>query len=409
MIDQFYTPPELARFLVGCLPDSFTPGVIADFAAGEGSLLRAASRRWPEAQALANDLSPATVRLLKAEHPNWIVSNSDFLLDRSVRSSALESWAGRVDLVLLNPPFSQRRRTPHQVVYKGETIGVSLAMAFVLKSLAFAHDGSYVLAVLPDGCLVSKRDEKIWLKLKSDFHVEILRDNANSTFDGVRARTSLVSISGIRVPRMPLSLKDGFAVSGPSCVVKRGQQQMHSLLPSRAAAAVPLVHTTHLVAGQVIKSGPRIVPKSHVCGPALLLPRVGRITTEKVCVLEPGDVVAISDCVLAIEKISAEEVRELRRAILENWTVLTDSYRGTGAPHITLERASLALSRIMSADSAGGSEWKSSNSEGEFHEPASGPASVIAFGERSQSRSPVRLSMVESNRARSSAARNRSR
>ena len=49
MIDQFYTPPELASVLVGCLPKSFQPKVVADFAAGEGSLLTAAQSRWPPA------------------------------------------------------------------------------------------------------------------------------------------------------------------------------------------------------------------------------------------------------------------------------------------------------------------------------------------------------------------------
>jgi len=347
MIDQFYTPPELARSLVGCLPTSFRPKVIADFAAGEGSLLRAGSILWPGAQALANDLSPATVRVLKAAYPGWVVANADFLHDRSVRSSSLKPWIGRVDLVLLNPPFSQRKRAPLAVEYRGQMFGVSLAMAFVVRSLAFAHRGTYVLAVLPDGCLVSKRDEQIWSRLRQDFDVEVLRDNSNSIFGGVRARTSIVRFSRIRqsARQTPSPGDRGFELD-TSYEVRRGQLQMHSIRPSDARSAVPLVHTCHLINGRVVKSGAKVLAKRQVCGPAILLPRVGRVTPDKICVLDAGEKVAVSDCIISIEQLPLRELLEFRQDILGNWAILAGSYRGTGAPHITLERACSALGRI---------------------------------------------------------------
>lgn len=40
MIDQFYTPPELASKWVGCVPTSFEPRVIADFAAGAAAQVK---------------------------------------------------------------------------------------------------------------------------------------------------------------------------------------------------------------------------------------------------------------------------------------------------------------------------------------------------------------------------------
>ena len=97
MIDQFYTPPELASVLVRCLPKSFRPKLVADFAAGKGSLLSAAQEMWPRAQKVANDISPATVRWLKTSHPSWTVANADFLSGRSVRHSLLRRFPGQVD------------------------------------------------------------------------------------------------------------------------------------------------------------------------------------------------------------------------------------------------------------------------------------------------------------------------
>lgn len=346
MIDQFYTPPELASILVGCLPKSFQPEVIADFAAGEGSLLCAGENLWSRARTLANDISPATVRWLKETHPEWVVANANFLKERSVRSSSLNAWVGRVDLVLLNPPFSQRSRTPLAISYRDEPFGVSLAMAFVVKSLKFAHRDSYILAVLPDGCLVSKCDEQIWHRLRQDFHVEVLRDNANSTFNGVRARTSIVRISRHLQALQKSALRGTSLEVAAPYELKRGKLQMHSLRPSESQKAVPLVHTSHLIHGQVVQSGPRVVAKHVVRGPAILFPRVGRVTPDKVCVLKAGQSVALSDCVLSIERLSTAQVLGFRQDILSNWTTLAEAYRGTGAPHITLERACAALARV---------------------------------------------------------------
>lgn len=346
MIDQFYTPPELASILVGCVPKSFQPNVIADFAAGGGSLLCAGENLWPRACTLANDLSRVTVRRLKGGHPDWVVANANFLNERSVRSSSLNAWAGRVDLVLLNPPFSQRTRTPVVVVYRNEPVGVSLAMAFVVKSLEFTNRDSYVLAVLPDGCLVSKCDEEIWNRLRRDFNVEVLRDNSNSSFIGVRARTSIVRISRLRQAlQKPARGGRSLGATAPY-ELKRGQLQMHSLRPSLSEEAVPLVHTSHLMQGLVDHSGPRVLAKYVARGPAILFPRVGRVTPDKVCILETGQNVALSDCVISIEQLSADQVLGLRQAILSHWATLAEAYRGTGAPHITLERAYAALARV---------------------------------------------------------------
>lgn len=369
MIDEFYTPPELARLFVRCLPQSFRPEVVVDFAAGHGSLLDAAQDMWPLAQKVANDLSPATVRRLKSFHPRWAVANADFLSDRSVRRSILRRYLGQVDLVLLNPPFSQRSRTPQPVTYRGECFGASLAVAFLVKSLEFVNSDGYLVAVLPDGCLVGKCDEQVWKRLKDDFHIEVLRDNANSTFRGVRARTSLVRISRIRQDTHASSRPEITCNVTASYELRRGQMQMHSVKPSKSQRALPLVHTSHLVHGHVSLAGPHVIAKNPVSGPAVLVPRVGRITPTKVCVLETGRSVVLSDCVIAIKLSSNKQALRLRGNILDQWASFAETYRGTGAPHLTLGRALGALQRIeelvAAADVAGRTSCESVAAIGE--------------------------------------------
>lgn len=88
-------------------------------------------------------------------------------------------------------------------------------------------------------------------------------------------------------------------------------------MPSEARSAVPLVHTCHLIDGRVVKSGAKVLAKRQVCGPAILLPRVGRVTPDKICVLEAGETVAVSDCIISIEQLLLENCLSSAKTFLE--------------------------------------------------------------------------------------------
>ena len=224
---------------------------------------------------------------------------------------------------------------------------VSIAMAFVVNSIPFLRPDGTILAVLPDGCLVSKHDEPLWRALRKQFKVEVIRDNARSAFQGVRARTCLVRITKLSMPEaatehvaIPLAL---------ALAIVRGRVQMHSRKVVSSRAGKPLVHTNHLLNGTVTSSGEHVVG-AVLTGPALLFPRVGLVTPGKLCVLGKGRRVTLSDCVLGVACESETEVELLRQMVLADWPTFASAYRGTGAPYITLERASMVLTNI----SAGG-------------------------------------------------------
>lgn len=340
-MDRFYTSPELADALVGLAMPRRRTLSIADFACGEGSLLLAAERRWPTASMIANDVSAASVAGLRKRRPNWRTACSDFLNPRSVRSSSLRNYFAGVDLVLLNPPFSRRNRQTFEVAAGDEIFHASIAMAFVVNSIPFLRPNGAILAVLPDGCLVSKHDEPVWRALHKQFKVEVIRDNARSAFHGVRARTCLVRLTKLS---MPLTATEHVA-SPPAQAIVRGCVQMHSRKVVSSRAGKPLVHTNHLQNGAVMSSGVHVMG-AVLTGPALLFPRVGLVTPGKLCVLSKGRQVTLSDCVLGVACESETEVELLRQMVLANWPTFASAYRGTGAPYITLERASRVLSNI---------------------------------------------------------------
>ena len=97
--------------------------------------------------------------------------------------------------------------------------------------------------------------------------------------------------------------------------------------------------------GAVMSSGVHVMG-AVLTGPALLFPRVGLVTPGKLCVLSKGRQVTLSDCVLGVACESETEVELLRQMVLANWPTFASAYRGTGAPYITLERASRVLSNI---------------------------------------------------------------
>src|SRR5579872_1794059 len=108
MRDQYFTPGPVAEAIVARLR-SQSESIVADFAAGDGELLRAAQKRWPQARIVAADIDAACVRRLRRLHPKWTIHNHDFLhCDPRHGAARLFHALGEISLILLNPPFSQR-------------------------------------------------------------------------------------------------------------------------------------------------------------------------------------------------------------------------------------------------------------------------------------------------------------
>ena len=80
--DTHYTPTEIAETMVahGGLPPS--GGIVADLTAGEGRLLAAARRRWPNVPIVATDVNPNAVARLRRSYPDWSSGRVNLLQER---------------------------------------------------------------------------------------------------------------------------------------------------------------------------------------------------------------------------------------------------------------------------------------------------------------------------------------
>lgn len=349
VIDPYYTPPELARAMVDLIPNTLHVGSVADFAAGEGSLLHAASLKWPQASIHANDLSPAVSRCLEKFSPNWNVSCVDFLNNKSTSRAKFYAVHSSIDVVLINPPFSERGRRLVSWSDMGFDFVSGIATAFLYKALTYISSEGVLVAVLPDGCLVSVRDERAWKAIRQSFDVEVIQDNSRSAFKGVSARTSLVRIRrSVDIARYDVTAVHLTDILNSFKVI-RGTVQMHKIPATpRSGASLPLIHTSQLLNGEIeFMNTPYVKLPATISGPAVLFPRVGRVTPQKVGILRGSDQVVMSDCTLGVQCINEQEARDLRTGIVAHWPTFAQAYRGTGAPFITVIRATEVLGPIV--------------------------------------------------------------
>ena len=135
MIDQFYTPSGLAGLLISAAK-ARSPKVVADFAMGDGALLRAARQRWPRTLLVGSDINPEALSASEDVIQGLDFSTYDFLGDAPL-PEALRNSRAKCDVIVLNPPFTCRGSKRFPVTVGGEALLGSKALAFVCRALAF--------------------------------------------------------------------------------------------------------------------------------------------------------------------------------------------------------------------------------------------------------------------------------
>ena len=175
--DQYNTCPSLVDEVFLRLDFDLQPKIIADFAAGKGALLDAAFTRWHKAKIVGIDCDPSCVSYLKRKNPKWIIGQCNFLSERSInRCQALNNLDRKIDLVLLNPPFSAKHTKVVRTLFHNSLLACSMGIAFVLNSTRFLNASGRVICLLPISTLQSERDTPAWIKIRTFYDVKILNE-----------------------------------------------------------------------------------------------------------------------------------------------------------------------------------------------------------------------------------------
>lgn len=350
MPDKFFTPTRVARRLISFFRTTEIESV-ADFAAGNGELLRAARERWPSVKCFATEIDQNCVSRLRRWHSDWSVGKCDFLSQSSrARSSVLNDLSAGLDLVLLNPPFSCRGNAHTSVELPESSLTCSTAMAFVLHSLDFLAEKGRLVAVLPSSCHRSQKDKAAWSYIEGRFDIRTVAKFGVRTFPNCAANTLIVRLQHLRNARKRTegttrartksSLKDGVTIV-------RGCVPMHSARNGWAGDDYNLVHTTDMNRKNITHVEHQLrVKKRSTVGPSVLIPRVGQPSKAK-CVLYLGrKPLVLSDCVYALRCGSSADAHHLQRLLMDNWDIVSGFYGGTCAPYITV-RGLLELLRHL--------------------------------------------------------------
>lgn len=332
--DLHYTPTLLAEHLISFIEKKNISN-IADFCVGEGELLLAAKRKWPEATLCGCDISDKTIISMKRVHPCWMLSKCNFLNPKSRNKTII--LKNKYDLVLLNPPFTCKGSTIEKVFFEGQEFHMSTSMAFFVESIQYLKNEGVMYAILPQSIAYSKKDEKIRLYLKEKYNFRILEERNNQEFEKCAPNIILASINEKNVfPTSNTAKRLNTKING--LYIQRGNISMNEI-KEKDSHSVYLIHSTNIRDNKIVDLKYKVDPiRSRIEGPALLIHRVGQPNENKLCIINKGEVYALSDCIIGIKTLTLKDCHSLKMIILENWVVFSNMYKGTGAKYITIER-----------------------------------------------------------------------
>lgn len=150
---QYFTPFDLADFMVMLIPDSNINTVI-DLSMGECGLLEAAKKRWTDASYFGVDIDKTLLSKIQEKSPYINMIAGDSL------SNIIDTWdgfqniikTGGFDVAIANPPFNyfDQRKVK---VGDNKNMALPIEIRFLLKYLDIVRNNGYICIILPYGFL----------------------------------------------------------------------------------------------------------------------------------------------------------------------------------------------------------------------------------------------------------------
>tara|TARA_B100000123_G_scaffold240484_2_gene193707 strand:+ start:5047 stop:6069 length:1023 start_codon:yes stop_codon:yes gene_type:complete len=301
-------------------------------------LISAAYLEWPETEIFGVDIDPHALKETKELAPNLKAYMCDFLSEECLLKT--KNILGRIDLVLLNPPFSCKSSEFVTTVFEDEKLRCSKAMAFLLGSCKYLSDLGEVLAIVPRSCLLSSKDSKAREALTRHHILEDFGPYARPRFREASVTIHLVRISKRQhsctttephpIGRLVAATRDY------NVIIMRGTHPVSA--SSECTERPSLIHTTNLCDGKITKGKLNASKQSRlVSGPVVMLPRVARPTKDKVCFGYFDQPIVPSDCVICVKTLPSGYEQHLQDQLLLYWDGLKNTYSGTCAAYLTLE------------------------------------------------------------------------
>lgn len=335
--DSYYTPDSLAERLLSYVEGN--PKTVADFCVGDGGLLEAASNRFKGIACYGIDISMDVIETLKARQAKWRLHTCDFKSSEE-RGEVPFLRRKRMQLIVLNPPFTCRGSKVEVVKFEEKKYHISTALSFVVASLPYLANKGGLYAILPISCVYSEKDGKCWKYLQEHYFGQVLEVVNRVYFTG---RCS-PNIAIVYFGKQPYSNKGTALQKEWRSSVKIEDIQRGSLgiylakTTEEQTKGRRFIHTTNMRKGELTETKRVLqVQCSSIVGYGVLIPRVCNPSTEKIVVFE-GEESVLSDCVVFLKTKTLKQAQELKEYLLKNWKDFSSLYRGTGARYVTMTK-----------------------------------------------------------------------
>ena len=335
--DAYYTPNRLADRLINHIAETDVQTAV-DFCVGDGDLLKAVRRRFPETQCFGIDISEESIENLRKEQTEWTLGTCDFM-EREKVAKLRGIGDRKYDLIVFNPPFTCKGSTLCRIEFDGQAFKCSTALMFLTEALGYLNETGVMYAILPIGCLCSQKDKALWDYLVEHYELKVLEKMDRQYWQKCSPNILLVSLKS-DAAQAAEEREEGFNFTHlPIKEIVRGTIGMHEVKFAEGRKGRKVIHTTNMQRNRVkevrrIQNGKQY----SMTGTAVLIPRVCNPNNGKICIYEGRSQYVLSDCVIALKTENLDDARRVYDALMEHWDDFREVYNGTGAKYTTMER-----------------------------------------------------------------------
>lgn len=185
---DYYTPVSLTKVLLSLLPNMNINSIV-DICCGSGNMLMAAHDKYPTAKLVGVDISHTPSALVLNEVEFHLLDGRDYAIQCSNTKKTF-------DLILSNPPFGavrdEDKKFNHPNWEQKNSSGLKgsrYEYEMLLANMLMAHEGSYVLLVLPSTFVIGKTAQKARCGITNDYYVYAVIELPGNTFGPAKINT----------------------------------------------------------------------------------------------------------------------------------------------------------------------------------------------------------------------------
>jgi type I restriction enzyme M protein len=340
-LGQFYTDDLISNLMISRIINK-NPTTIVELGIGQGSLAKAALRRWKNSQIIGVDIDINNIETLNTKFPEI----QCFLINglSSNLSNSLKVQLGSIDVGICNPPYLPVIKKPEiEEILISAKLGsfenyslISSDLVFLAQNLKLIKDDGELAIILPDGMITSHNFEQFRNLLLMNYKVSACIELPSKIFKKTEAKTHILVIkkSSQRARKINLyrsnhkaELKDKISIT-LKMAIKRMDFNFYALKPKliknskslaelkakvfRGSASKKIletmnynfIHTSDFTSNNkeiILKDNENVFMHNMNFAQEgdILIPRVGKRCLGKALKITKGKVL-ISDCVYVI-------------------------------------------------------------------------------------------------------------